>query len=82
MQNGCGVVYNHFMKNDIHEELLKYARQWVAVTSDYSKVVTNGKSITEVEKKLKSTKYDLDSLVIMYVNDPNKFTSPNAYPEI
>jgi hypothetical protein len=66
------------MKQDIKKELIKYVDKWVAVTSDYSELVASGNSISEVEKKLETTKYNLDSLVITYITSPDKFLSPTC----
>ncbi len=66
------------MKKDINEELIQYIDKWVAVTSDYSEIVASGDSIGEVEKKLKTTTHDTDTLVIKYIVPPNKFLSPSC----
>lgn len=66
------------MKQNINKELLKLSEKWVAITKNYTNIVVSGNSISEVEEKLETLNYDLNSVVIMYVNPPDKFLSPKC----
>lgn len=57
----------------IKNPLLGYENKWVAITTDYSKVVESANKPEELEKKL--IKQKIKNVVLMKV-DPFKYFSP------
>ncbi len=62
------------MNKAYKKTLLSNQNNWIAVSSDKSKILASGKSIQEVEKKL--GKLDIKDAVITFVPPANRYLSP------
>lgn len=53
---------------------LKYANQWIGLSSDRSKVIASGNSLMEVNEQLKKLK--VKDPIVTYVMPPDQYIAP------